>query len=55
MQNLTNELKTSRQENEDMRHILHQYEDRFVEVRKHIEKLNLEKRELSEKMSTVNK
>ena len=32
-----------------MKQILKQYEERFVEVRKHIECLNLEKRELTEK------
>jgi len=37
-----------------MRQILTQYEDRFVEVRKHIEQLNLEKREVSEKLGSVN-
>ena len=37
-----------------MRQILTQYEDRFVEVRKHIEQLNLEKREAGEKMGNLN-
>ena len=54
VQQLDRECSTLKQENEDMRHILSQYEDRFVEVRKHIEQLNLEKREAVEKMSSLN-
>ena len=36
-----------------MRLILTQYEDRFAEVRKHIEKLSSEKREQAEKMGAA--